>query len=459
MVVLIGIGSSIGNLFFNIMRAYCCNKQADLYPKLWEIFVSTAFSSILTFFAKSSNMLSTWSIVVVFFVLLFFLLLVMFRLLGLKLSSLGVLKVFPNREDAYKDIFKDLVDSKEILLLSYKGRALLNNSYYPASRLKVLEEDFRGQKLTIRALLLNPQEKQYVKRRSAELEEKNLDYDHCRDIEDSIVNFKKVKENGILDVECRLFSEALKWSLLFSDKYLLVSFYENRTRVEMSPCFKLRRNSILGRAFEKHFWDLWKKKSIDAFTSYIRPSVVVVVGGSFTGKSIISNHLSNKYQFSGVLSTDMVRNFFRISTGDRKTYQTSTYRMDDGELNVQKNNVSNMIKQMLEIYRSRREKIIIEGMHLTEDFLKNINRRDCLIIGLHNKRNIDDRLDLKMKTTREEVSKKTEDEKKRINEIHYGIIECCKRNNFKVVEFEDIEDAKRECESLVEEFFTQRSKM
>lgn len=440
------------------MRAYCCNKQADLYPKLWEIFVSTLFSSILTSFAKSSNMLSTWSIVVVCFVLLFFLLLVLFRLLGL-ISSLGVLKVFPNREDAYKDIFKDLVDSKEILLLSYKGRTLLNDSYYPASRLKVLEDDFRGQKLTIRALLLNPQEKQYVKRRSAELEEKGLDHDHCRDIEGSIVNFKKVKENGILDVECRLFSEALKWSLLFSDKYLLVSFYENRTRVEISPCFKLRRNSILGRAFEKHFWDLWKEKSIDAFTSYIRPSVVVVVGGSFTGKSIIANHLSNKYQFSGVLSSDMVRNFFRISTGDKKTYQTSTYRMDDGELIVQKDNVSNMIKQMLEIYRSRREKIIIEGMHLTEDFLKNINGRDCLIIGLHNKRNIDDRLDLKMKTTREEVSKKTEDEKKRIDEIHCGIIECCKRNNFKVVEFEDIDDAKRECESLVEEFFTQRSKM
>lgn len=455
--VLIGIVSFIGNLFFNIMRAYCCNKQADLYPKLWEIFVSTAFSSISTFLAKSSNMLSTWSIVVVFFVLLFFLLLFMFRLLHLKLSSLGVLKVFPNRDEAYKDIFKDLVDSNEILLLGYKGNALLSNSDYP-SRLEILEEYSRGQKIAIKALLLSPQAKQYVKKRSVELGEKNLHRNHSRDIEDSIVNFRKVKENGILDVECRLFSEALKWSLLFSDKYILVSFYNNKVRVKLSPCFKLRRSSMLGWAFEKHFRDLWEKKSIDAFTSYTRPCVIVVVGGSFTGKSIISNHLSNKYQFSGVLSTDMVRNFFRISTRDRKTYQTSTYRMDDSELNIQKNNVSNMIEQMLEIYRSRREKIIIEGMHLTEDFLRNINKQDCLIIGLDNKRDINDRLDLKMKTTREEVSKKTEDEKKRINEIHYGIIECCKRNNFKVVEFQDIEDAKDKCEHLVEEFFTQRSK-
>ena len=94
--------------------------------------------------------------------------------------------------------------------------------------------------------------------------------------------------------------------------------------------------------------------------------------------------------------------------------------------------------------------MIVEGMHFSESFLSQVAQKGCLVIGLDNKIIMDEKIQYKKETTRSNVSTKTEKEKKRILEIHNELIDSCKRNRFNIVEFTDIEDAKKQCEQLVE---------
>ncbi len=178
--------------------------------------------------------------------------------------------------------------------------------------------------------------------------------------------------------------------------------------------------------------------------------LIIFVAGSFSGKSLIASHIANKYQFSGVLSTDMVRNFYRVFTRDEQIFSTSTYKMSVIDLDKQKELVSKMVLEIIHIYQKRGEKMIVEGMHFSESFLSQVAQKGCLVIGLDNKIIMDEKIQYKKETTRSNVSTKTEKEKKRILEIHNELIDSCKRNRFNIVEFTDIEDAKKQCEQLVE---------
>ena len=180
--------------------------------------------------------------------------------------------------------------------------------------------------------------------------------------------------------------------------------------------------------------------------------VIIIAAGSFSGKSIIANHLANKYCFSGVLCTDMVRNFFYVTTKNESIFSTSTYKMSVAALNEQKEIVSQTIAGIIEIYRKRGENIIIEGMHFSESFLSSLSDKDYLLIGLDNKLSVKEKVMLKRKTTRKGISDKTEKEEKRIEEIHNELLNCCKKNNFHIIAFDDIEVAKKECEVLVEDY-------
>lgn len=186
-------------------------------------------------------------------------------------------------------------------------------------------------------------------------------------------------------------------------------------------------------------------------TDQISP-VVIIAAGSFTGKSLIASHIANKYLFSGVLSSDMVRNILCIQTSDKRIFSMSPYKMTAEDLNRQICSVSRMMDSMIDIYRKRCEKIIFEGMHFSESFLSSLCNRDCLLIALDNKLSIDERLYLKKRTTRLGFSPKTEKDKRRIEEIHHELLNCCKKNGFHIIEFDDIEDAKKRCERLVEEY-------
>lgn len=194
---------------------------------------------------------------------------------------------------------------------------------------------------------------------------------------------------------------------------------------------------------------------------------IFIAGGSFQGKSLIALHLANKYQFSGVVTTDMIRNILRIhaiSKEKRRYFSTSTYRMSPEDLMMQKDFVSNEVKRLLPIYVKRGEKIIFEGMHFSDELIKNyLSKKDYLRIFIDNELGLSQKVELK-RITRNNLNVKNEmdnfnynstvysDYEDRIIEIHSQMKEVCKKNGFHIVCFTDIEEGKKKCESLVDEY-------
>jgi hypothetical protein len=110
--------------------------------------------------------------------------------------------------------------------------------------------------------------------------------------------------------------------------------------------------------------------------------------------------------------------------------------------------------EIIGIYRVRGEKIIVEGMHFTDEILGALRSLDdCLILGIDNSLPLKTRLDLKKSTTRPNC--KTiypEKEERRMAAIHSKLLQSVTKDN--VVSYTDIESAKRECENKVEAFFS-----
>jgi len=196
---------------------------------------------------------------------------------------------------------------------------------------------------------------------------------------------------------------------------------------------------------------------------------VFIAGGSFQGKSLIALKLASKFNFSGVLTTDMLRNFLKIQYPEKTIFSTSTYKMTRNDLELQKEAVSSILKKQIEIYQSRGEKMIFEGMHFSDDFIKSISKSNYLKLFINNIKCIEERFYLKQKTRNHfsfenEVANKLSDTKKfeetsyyfkqnRINEIHSDLKNICLQNGFIEVSFEKLDDAINKCEALVKDYF------
>ena len=143
------------------------------------------------------------------------------------------------------------------------------------------------------------------------------------------------------------------------------------------------------------------------------------------GKSIIAHHLAEKYDFSGVICTDMIRNQFLCETGNTVLYSTSTPTMNEVDLEKQQENVSSLLLETIEIYKNRGEKIIVEGMHFTDTVLNKLNSfGDCLMLGINNTLPLKTRLYLKKNTTRPKCRTEcTIVEEQRMNAIHSKLIQ------------------------------------
>ena len=127
-------------------------------------------------------------------------------------------------------------------------------------------------------------------------------------------------------------------------------------------------------------------------------SFVFIAGGSFQGKSIIALKLASKFNFSGVLTTDMLRNFFKIQNPEKIIFSTSTYKMAPEDLELQKEYVSSFLQKQMDIYQSRGEKMVFEGMHFSDNFIKSISEKKYLKLFINNIKSIEERVYLKQKT-------------------------------------------------------------
>ena len=72
---------------------------------------------------------------------------------------------------------------------------------------------------------------------------------------------------------------------------------------------------------------------------------IFVAGGSFQGKSMVALRIAAQFKFSGVLTTDMIRNFHNINDSSNEVFSTSTYLMKPEDFNRQKEIVSNSLKK------------------------------------------------------------------------------------------------------------------
>ena len=123
--------------------------------------------------------------------------------------------------------------------------------------------------------------------------------------------------------------------------------------------------------------------------------IVIISGGSFQGKSIIALEIAAKFRFSSVIATDAIRNVLKVLGLNKDYLSTSTYLLPASLLQKQMEEVSNVIRAMIDIYSERGEHIVIEGMHFSEDFIGWTKTKDFHKIFINNYLPLRDRVILK----------------------------------------------------------------
>jgi hypothetical protein len=184
----------------------------------------------------------------------------------------GIKCLVKTRHQGIKKIWNDLLISEEIKVLNFKGYSLLREKNYEQTDLHKLLK--KGRIPKVKFLLLNPTEIDVMNERKNSLK-KSIAFALDENCNDSVEEIKMtiktlhsihINKNININVEClcRLFSENLKWSLILSDKYVLVSCYPKTSTAIDSCGMIVFRDSLLGNSYELYFNELWNK-SIDAY--------------------------------------------------------------------------------------------------------------------------------------------------------------------------------------------------
>lgn len=198
---------------------------------------------------------------------------------------------------------------------------------------------------------------------------------------------------------------------------------------------------------------------------------VVIGGGSFQGKSLIALHIGNRLKIPLIICTDVIRSILHILHPAAPYFFTSTYLMSPENLERQINEVSHLLKELLSIHDERGESVIIEGMHLSFDFITYLSSRpNTLIFCLDNKLPLKKRLEYKS-FTRCKIEYRSPETGKvrynsliksdlehtpymqhasRIEEIHRQIIKWFSQRKLPIIEFDDINVAINEVDRLIE---------
>lgn len=95
---------------------------------------------------------------------------------------------------------------------------------------------------------------------------------------------------------------------------------------------------------------------------------IVIIWWAFQWKSLISLKLASKLNYSWVISTDYIRNFLRISA-PTKEILFSTSKMNETIFNKQRLQISDFLYKNIRFYTDRKEKIILEWIHFSNDLI------------------------------------------------------------------------------------------
>ena len=198
--------------------------------------------------------------------------------------------------------------------------------------------------------------------------------------------------------------------------------------------------------------------------------IVLIAGGSFQGKSIIALNTANYFNFSCVISTDLIRNLLIKLSPDDRLISTSTYRLDKHNLNLLINRVSDILKNIVPIYIKRGEHLIIEGTHLSTDIIKWANDNGFCCIFIDNLNPLTERVILK-NITRTQLRKGNNYDygyinrsnvfessyikhDKEISQIHEKLKKSCTDNRFNIIKFYNIDTAKKDVIKFISKFYS-----
>jgi len=101
-----------------------------------------------------------------------------------------------------------------------------------------------------------------------------------------------------------------------------------------------------------------------------RTKIVLVSGGFFQGKSLISLGIASQLKFSGVITTDMIRNVLKINYPEQIYLSSLSYLWHDLDLIKQVDKTSNTIQNLLLHYMNNMEHVVVEGIHFSKQFMK-----------------------------------------------------------------------------------------
>ena len=140
---------------------------------------------------------------------------------------------------------------------------LFDGKYNDQSRFHDLYTNSVKHPKRYRFLLLSSDSVENINIRNNDLKKYKISIEeHCNQINQCISyletkkNVSKTTENII---EYRVFRESLKWSLLISDKYILMNFYEKKTKGAKALCYIIKKESLFGITIVQYFDDLWNR--------------------------------------------------------------------------------------------------------------------------------------------------------------------------------------------------------
>lgn len=190
--------------------------------------------------------------------------------------------------------------------------------------------------------------------------------------------------------------------------------------------------------------------------------IILIGGGSFQGKSLVSLEIGHRFKIPAIVCTDTIRSILHTIFPEDPRFFTSTYLMKPEHLNQQMKAVSTTIIDLIEIFEKRGESLILEGMHFDEQAIDYVYKKsNAILFCLDNKRSFIDRVLFKGKTRDKieylnpesgevrygTVSEESIEEtsymshSNRILEIHNEIVDYFKRRGLYVIEFSQIDEA------------------
>ena len=201
--------------------------------------------------------------------------------------------------------------------------------------------------------------------------------------------------------------------------------------------------------------------------------IIIIGGGSFQGKSLLALHVAFKLEIPHIICTDTIRSILHVLNPNAPYFFTSTYLMSPENLERQIEEVSKTIQKVLLIYERRGESVIIEGMHLSPEFLTYLSKKpNTLILCIDNRLPLIKRLEYKSltrhkveyydpKTGKVTYGPITEDKlhltrylphANRIEEIHREIVESFLERDLPVLRFTDLNLAIKRVYAMIEKW-------